>query len=158
MASFINFGWHDTKIWIEIMQLNVRYADRGVSNPFVRGYLIVARFAHDVDSMGRFIAKFPVPPLDASSQRRHDVPNKRCAFPAGLQHSFVLVGIDDGLHDPLPDALDRGRREMPDCSGLVTFIAAYHYMCIFNSWTEADAYSRGLDSLPVGPHPTGVRF
>merc|ERR1712051_1039948 len=28
-------------------------------------------------------------------------------------------------------------------SGLVTFIAAYHYMRIFNSWVEAYTYSAG---------------
>jgi len=43
-------------------------------------------------------------------------------------------------------------------SGLVTFIAAYHYMRIFNSWTEAYAYSLGKDGQPEGPHPTGVPF
>mmetsp|Transcript_49041 Transcript_49041/g.111728 ORF Transcript_49041/g.111728 Transcript_49041/m.111728 type:complete len:260 (-) Transcript_49041:115-894(-) len=39
-------------------------------------------------------------------------------------------------------------------SGLVTFIAAYHYMRIFNSWTEAYKYS--LDSTQ--PQLTGVPF
>ena len=43
-------------------------------------------------------------------------------------------------------------------SGLVTFIAAYHYMRIFNSWTESYAYTRGKDGQPVGPHPTGTPF
>jgi len=37
-------------------------------------------------------------------------------------------------------------------SGLVTFIAAYHYMRIFNSWTEAYAWSEG------GIVATGVPF
>merc|ERR1712211_52246 len=39
-------------------------------------------------------------------------------------------------------------------SGLVTFIAAYHYMRIFNSWTEAYVYT--LDSSD--PVLTGVPF
>merc|ERR1712166_242430 len=39
-------------------------------------------------------------------------------------------------------------------SGLVTFIAAYHYMRIFNSWVEAYAYT--LDS--PNPTLTGVPF
>jgi len=39
-------------------------------------------------------------------------------------------------------------------SGLVTFIAAYHYMRIFNSWTEAYVYT--LDK--VDPQLTGVPF
>jgi bacteriorhodopsin len=43
-------------------------------------------------------------------------------------------------------------------SGLVTFIAAYHYMRIFNSWTEAYSYTRGADGQPSGPHPTGIPF
>jgi len=40
-------------------------------------------------------------------------------------------------------------------SGLVTFIAAYHYMRIFNSWTEA--YHYGLDKGPQ-PQLTGIPF
>nr|WBQ85995.1 rhodopsin [Dinophyceae sp.] len=39
-------------------------------------------------------------------------------------------------------------------SGLVTFIAAYHYMRIFNSWTEAYTYT--LDA--ADPQLTGVPF
>jgi bacteriorhodopsin len=39
-------------------------------------------------------------------------------------------------------------------SGLVTFIAAYHYMRIFNSWVEAYHYSVGKDD----PELTGVPF
>jgi bacteriorhodopsin len=39
-------------------------------------------------------------------------------------------------------------------SGLVTFIAAYHYMRIFNSWVEAYKYSAGKQ----GPELTGVPF
>merc|ERR1711975_26787 len=39
-------------------------------------------------------------------------------------------------------------------SGLVTFIAAYHYVRIFNSWVEAYAYGPGSDA----PSLTGVPF
>jgi len=39
-------------------------------------------------------------------------------------------------------------------SGLVTFIAAYHYFRIFNSWVEAYHYSVGVDD----PALTGVPF
>jgi len=39
-------------------------------------------------------------------------------------------------------------------SGLVTFIAAYHYMRIFNSWTEAYTYINGYGQ----PKLTGVPF
>merc|ERR1719399_2581092 len=39
-------------------------------------------------------------------------------------------------------------------SGLVTFIAAYHYMRIFNSWVEAYHYSVGK----TDPELTGVPF
>jgi len=39
-------------------------------------------------------------------------------------------------------------------SGLVTFIAAYHYMRIFNSWTEAYTYSKE----EADPQLTGVPF
>jgi len=39
-------------------------------------------------------------------------------------------------------------------SGLVTFIAAYHYMRIFNSWVEAYSYT----SKPGTPTLTGVPF
>jgi len=51
MASFTGSGWHDTKIWLEDMQLSVRYADRGVSNPFVQGDLSFARLAHVVEEI-----------------------------------------------------------------------------------------------------------
>jgi len=43
-------------------------------------------------------------------------------------------------------------------SGLVTFIAAYHYMRIFNSWTEAYAYGIDKNGQPAGPELTGVPF
>merc|ERR1712122_249547 len=39
-------------------------------------------------------------------------------------------------------------------SGMVTFIAAYHYMRIFNSWTEAYVYS----TESVDPQLTGIPF
>merc|ERR1711909_40198 len=41
-------------------------------------------------------------------------------------------------------------------SGLVTFIAAYHYIRIFNSWVEAYSY----EGVPQGEGPklTGVPF
>merc|ERR1719163_2626753 len=39
-------------------------------------------------------------------------------------------------------------------SGLVTFIAAYHYVRIFNSWVEAYEYSTTSDD----PALTGVPF
>merc|ERR1712012_796131 len=39
-------------------------------------------------------------------------------------------------------------------SGLVTFIAAYHYIRIFNSWVEAYKYSPGKPN----PELTGVPF
>merc|ERR1712027_62982 len=39
-------------------------------------------------------------------------------------------------------------------SGLVTFIAAYHYIRIFNSWVESYKYSVGK----TGPELTGVPF
>ena len=43
-------------------------------------------------------------------------------------------------------------------SGLVTFIAAYHYMRIFNSWVSGYSYSAGADGQPTGPELTGVPF
>merc|ERR1712209_373942 len=47
-------------------------------------------------------------------------------------------------------------------SGLVTFIAAYHYIRIFNSWVEAYSYSAGgiVDGAldVVDPELTGVPF
>jgi len=39
-------------------------------------------------------------------------------------------------------------------SGLVTFIAAYHYMRIFNSWTESYRYELGVHD----PQLTGIPF
>jgi bacteriorhodopsin len=47
-------------------------------------------------------------------------------------------------------------------SGLVTFIAAYHYIRIFNSWVEAYSYSAGKAEAGVmdipAPKLTGVPF
>merc|ERR1712146_648344 len=47
-------------------------------------------------------------------------------------------------------------------SGLVTFIAAYHYIRIFNSWVDAYAYSSGTvvdGALEMkAPTLTGVPF
>jgi bacteriorhodopsin len=46
-------------------------------------------------------------------------------------------------------------------SGLVTFIAAYHYIRIFNSWVEAYHYDKVNEAHPgeIGnPHLTGVPF
>jgi len=43
-------------------------------------------------------------------------------------------------------------------SGLVTFIAAYHYFRIFNSWTAGYHYTIGADGQPAGPELTGVPF
>merc|ERR1711965_820211 len=47
-------------------------------------------------------------------------------------------------------------------SGLVTFIAAYHYIRIFNSWVEAYEYSAGAvagGAMTIGsPRLTGVPF
>merc|ERR1712190_487585 len=47
-------------------------------------------------------------------------------------------------------------------SGLVTFIAAYHYIRIFNSWVDAYAYAPGKvvdGAMEMGaPTSTGVPF
>jgi bacteriorhodopsin len=44
-------------------------------------------------------------------------------------------------------------------SGLVTFIAAYHYMRIFNSWVEAYSFPpAGDDGVVADPKLTGVPF
>jgi bacteriorhodopsin len=44
-------------------------------------------------------------------------------------------------------------------SGLVTFIAAYHYMRIFNSWVEGYEYkSNGIDGNTTNPTLTGKPF
>jgi bacteriorhodopsin len=43
-------------------------------------------------------------------------------------------------------------------SGLVTFIAAYHYMRIFNSWVEAYSFPAATDGTVGDPVLTGVPF
>jgi len=43
-------------------------------------------------------------------------------------------------------------------SGLVTFIAAYHYLRIFNSWTEAYEFPRSRSGETQNPTLTGVPF
>merc|ERR1712100_239088 len=43
-------------------------------------------------------------------------------------------------------------------SGMVTFIAAYHYMRIFNSWVEAYSYSMNHNGETQDPTLTGIPF
>jgi len=43
-------------------------------------------------------------------------------------------------------------------SGLVTFIAAYHYVRIFNSWCEAYTFPKGANGETQNPQLTGVPF
>merc|ERR1712039_1134361 len=44
-------------------------------------------------------------------------------------------------------------------SGLVTFIAAYHYIRIFNSWVDAYHYGAiGTDGAVADPTLTGIPF
>merc|ERR1711871_1688460 len=43
-------------------------------------------------------------------------------------------------------------------SGLVTFIAAYHYIRIFNSWVDAYAFPAPVDGALGDPVPTGTPF
>jgi len=43
-------------------------------------------------------------------------------------------------------------------SGLVTFIAMYHYMRIFNSWVEAYSFPKGPGGVTQNPVLTGVPF
>jgi len=51
-------GWDDTQVWLKDMQLSVRYADRGVSNPFVQGDLDFPRIAHVVEEVGDRYGRF----------------------------------------------------------------------------------------------------
>jgi len=43
-------------------------------------------------------------------------------------------------------------------TGLVTFIAAYHYIRIFNSWVDAYEFPAGTDGLTKDPVLTGMPF
>merc|ERR1711937_718224 len=43
-------------------------------------------------------------------------------------------------------------------SGLVTFIAAYHYVRIFNSWVEAYSYATGVPTLTGVPFNDAYRY
>jgi len=43
-------------------------------------------------------------------------------------------------------------------SGLVTFIAAYHYIRIFNSWVDAYSYSTGVPTLTGVPFNDAYRY
>merc|ERR1712008_563816 len=53
----------------------------------------------------------------------------------------------------VPSCADRYKSALI-ISGLVTFIAAYHYMRIFNSWTEAYVYALKHKD----PQLTGIPF
>jgi len=57
------------------------------------------------------------------------------------------------LWQRVPSIADRYRTALI-MSGMVTFIASYHYFRIFNSWTEAYVYSTGS----ANPSLTGVPF
>jgi len=43
-------------------------------------------------------------------------------------------------------------------TGLVTFIAAYHYIRIFNSWTESYEFAKQVDGITNDPTLTGQPF
>merc|ERR1711937_1102223 len=43
-------------------------------------------------------------------------------------------------------------------TGLVTFIAAYHYIRIFNSWVESYKYPAAYNNTIQDPQLTGVPF
>jgi len=43
-------------------------------------------------------------------------------------------------------------------TGLVTFIAVYHYIRIFNSWVDAYNLSKGSDGEDAAPSLTGMPF
>ena len=43
-------------------------------------------------------------------------------------------------------------------SGLVTFVAAYHHMHIFNSWVEACSFPEASQSVTVSPFNDAYRY
>ena len=43
-------------------------------------------------------------------------------------------------------------------SGLVTFVAAYHHMHIFNSWVEAYSFPEASQSMTVSPFNDAYRY
>jgi len=61
----------------------------------------------------------------------------------------------------LPDIHEKYKTALV-ITGMVTFIAAYHYLRIFQSWVEAFEYPKAVDhngSLYIGdPHVTGTPF
>merc|ERR1711879_272991 len=86
-----------------------------------------------------------------------DVCDVRLAIPGRVQRAVVCFGEHDGNNRvPLVRAFavkDQYKSAVL-ISGLVTFIAAYHYIRIFNSWVEAYHYS--VDK--ADPELTGVPF
>lgn len=48
---------------------------------------------------------------------------------------------------------ERPRRSLPVRTGLVTFIAAYHYIRIFNSWVDAYEFPASTDGAIGNPDP-----
>jgi len=55
-------------------------------------------------------------------------------------------------------SVDEKYKSAMTITGLVTFIAAYHYIRIFNSWTEAYAFPVSPDGLTMDPVMTGKPF
>jgi len=90
-------------------------------------------------------------------KKRHDVSDDRWAIPIGVQCLVLLIGLHD-VNDAflwmrVPSIVSKYRTALI-ISGMVTFIAAYHYMRIFNSWV--DAYKYSTDS--ADPALTGIPF
>merc|ERR1712023_374211 len=103
-------------------------------------------------------------PLLSSSLKvfaRDDVCNVRRSVRACLQHLVLLLGIHD-VHNIVPvDARAGCEESVPECVdhlGHGTFIAAYHYLRIFNSWVEAYEYKPNTSGEVEDPVLTGVPF
>merc|ERR1712113_650516 len=91
--------------------------------------------------VARFFSPQPQPPPRVERFGSYgDVRHERCAVPGGVQHAIVLPSSMMATTMYLwfrAFAVRDQYRSAVLISGLVTFIAAYHYIRIFNSWVDA---------------------
>jgi len=128
-------GWNDTQVWLKDMQLSVRYADRGVSNPFVRGDLNFPRIAHVVEEIGDRYGRYQDIVCQNFKTRLMD--RERQIPGRVLLSDFYRIGLDGNFRESIEflremGALDESNPKMPPSVVVPNYINA-KTNCIINS-------------------------
>jgi bacteriorhodopsin len=94
----------------------------------------------------------PVPTMFPMTDGQYQVVYDILSFSlASMMASTIFFWLRVGsIHEKYKSALV--------ITGLVTFIAAYHYIRIFNSWVDAYEYPKASDGITVAPVLTGIPF